>query len=288
MKTLKIASGIGDNLWMFQKLINTGEDFKIEVANDDPYQRVRVLFDILPKRCANSITYSNFSIEEALNNNKQKYVNKWNDIFDNEFYLTINHHLENGNRIELWLEDLPITFNMGNIFETSTYKKEVADLLSDNNKYIGLYTSSYSTNRHWGFWDENKWFELIKLLQSVYPFTFVLIGADYDIDLGNSIINLMNLHHIPYINTIGKKLNFVVEVIKKLSYGFYFPSGIGVLAASLYSPHTMFFPKHLELMQNTFQAPELIDSDIVKHCQYCEPEVIFNWWKNSYNGLKKI
>jgi hypothetical protein len=282
-RTIKCCTGIGDNLWVLQKLISANEKFNFSIAHDDPNKRAKVLFDMLPS-ITNSVTYNNFSTDDSLKNSIHFTKPNWKDISDQEFYLTINWHLESGKHITEFLPDLPMTYDMRKHFETSSYKKEVSQSLKDKKKkYIGIYMTSYSTQRHWNFWDANGWFDLISKLYSYNKdYVFVIIGASYDIDLAQDVMNLCTLKDIPFINTIGKNLSYVAEVMKKLHFGFYFPSGIGILAASLYSPNVMFFPKHLEHMMNTFQDPELIKDNKVKHCLFCSTEDIFNWYSNHY------
>lgn len=284
LRTIKTCTGIGDSLWMIQKLINSGEKFNLKIANEDPNKRAMGLFDLLPQLISNVEYDSSFNTEQALAQNIQRRINRFRDIKDQEFFLTINHHLESGQRIEFWLEDLITTLNMSTHFRTEQYVQEVSELLPNGQKYIGIYMSSYSTNRHWGFWNENEWFQLISKIHSLSPgeYNFVIIGAPYDLDLATSLIAKLTRYKVPFTNTIGKNLGIVVEIMKKLYYGFYFPSGIGILAASLFSPHTMFFPKHLEPMMNTFLALDLIETNKVKHCQFCTPDQIYQWWTEVY------
>jgi hypothetical protein len=282
-RTIKCCTGIGDNLWVLQKLINANEKFNFSIAQDDPYKRATVLFDMLPS-ITNRVTYDNFSTDDSLKKSIHFTKPNWKDIEDKEFYLTINWHLESGKHITEFLPDLPMSYNMTSYFETSAYKKEVSTVLKDKKKkYIGIYMTSYSTLRHWNFWDANGWFDLISKLNDYNKdYVFVIIGATYDLDLAQDVMNLCNTKNISYISTIGKNLSFVTEVMKKLHFGFYFPSGIGILAASLYSPNVMFFPNHLEPMMNTFQDPELIKDNKVKHCLFCSTQDIFDWYTNHY------
>jgi len=282
-RTIKCCTGIGDNLWVLQKLISTNEKFNFSIAQDDPYKRATVLFDMLPS-ITNRVTYDNFTTDDSLKQSIHFQKPNWKDITDKEFYLTINWHLESGKHITEFLPDLPMSYNMTPYFKTSSYKKEVSQILNgEDKKYIGIYMTSYSTLRHWGFWDSIGWFDLIsKLYNYNNNYVFVIIGASYDIDLAQDVMNLCDTKAIPYISTIGKNLSFVAETMKKLHFGFYFPSGIGILAASLYSPNVMFFPNHLEPMMNTFQDPELIKNNKIKHCLFCSTQDIFNWYVNHY------
>lgn len=292
LKKLRLCTGIGDNFWLFQKLINVGEPFDISFAGDCPYKRAAQLNDLLPQ-LFNSYKYEpSFNTGDVLAKNIQHALKNWADIYRDhaDFYIAPNYHLETGKRLEDFLPDLATSFDMRPHCRTDNFKPLAKLLLPNSNmKYIGIYMSGYSSSRHWGFWQADKWVKLCDMIHQTdkTKFTFVLIGAPYDLDLGTEVARELMNRNIPFVNTIGQTLPVVVEMMKLLFYGFYFPSGIGVLAASMYSPHTMFFPPHLNSMMDTFQAPELIANNEVKHALFCEPEEHFKWWVDVYKGLEK-
>lgn len=278
MRKIKVCAGIGDNIWLLQKLINSGEQFDFELPDGKP-QRGKQIFDLLPQ-VANSATYvPGLTYKKLADRNIQNTVPLWENVKLRSFYLSANTHLERGKRIEEFLPDLPTTFRIP--WNVQPHAK------LPTTKYIGIYGSSYSTSRSWGFWDANKWFELIKMIHKHDPqYTFILIGAEWDLDLVGDLVELIRANNfaprngnkrISYVNTVGSSLGSVIEVMHHLDYFFSFPSGLGILAPTVGCPVTMFYPKHLRLMMNAWASPEDIETGLYKGTQFCEPDAIFKW-----------
>lgn len=277
MRTIKVCPGIGDNIWLLQKLVNAGEKFNFQLPDGKP-QRGKQIFDLLPS-VASNCEYAKIKTNMVESNNIQNRHKNWRDIKAKDFYLSANKHLEVGRRIENYLPDLPTSYRID--WDTEQYTIQVANWLylwKSSKQFIGLYGSSYSTSRAWGFWDEYKWLELAKMVFKHNPDSvFVVIGADWDLDLGFNLIKLLEAEGLPFLKLIGEELGLVIEIMKRLKYFFAFPSGLGILAPTVGCPVTMFYPKHLNLMMNAWAAPEDIETGRYKGCQFCEPEAIFNW-----------
>lgn len=277
-----VPAGIGDNIWLLNKLINTGERFDFYLPDGRP-QRGHQIFHLLPM-VTNSVSYisgiGSYKKIKEQNIQAKPGRSNWADIVEGKFYLTANEWLEAGKRIEGFLPDLDMTYQMP--WQTDRHVETVDNIIrKDYGTYpvmIGIYTSAYDTVRSWGFWDEHKWLELIMKVREVYPWAvFVIIGADWDIDLNKNLMKLLEDKEIPYIKVIGEHLGVVVEFMKLLKYFFSFPSGLGILADSLNTPLTMFYPPHLEKMINAWAQPEHIKDGTYKGCLFCEPQQIFDW-----------
>lgn len=270
MRTITVPAGIGDNIWLLMKLINANEKFNFRLPDGFP-QRGKQIFDLLP-RVTNRCDYtSGLSYNKISDLNIQEWKRRWSEITEDGFCLSANKWLENGKRIERFLPDLTTAFKID--WETNC----VTDINS-NKPLIGIYGSSYSTSRQWGFWDAKKWMELINLIGKEY--TFVVIGADWDIDLGRDLIKILHERKFSYSNLMGGTLGSVIEVMKKLKMFFGFPSGLSILATTVDCPTVMFYPEHLKLMVNAWASPEDIDSGLYKGCLFCEPNEIYKWAKN--------
>jgi ADP-heptose:LPS heptosyltransferase len=280
-RIIKVCPGIGDNIWLLQKLINVNEQFDFQLPDGKP-QRGKQIFDLLPQvsaKCEYTKKVKTAAVEEG---NIQSCTPLWGDIKQDEFYLSANKHLEQGNRIEDFLPDLPTSFRIN--WDTERYELKALEMLQDKKQYIGLYGSSYKTSRTWGFWDEHKWLSLAKMVYQHNPnIVFVVIGADWDLDLGLNLIKLLEAEGMPYIKVIGEELGLVIEIMKLLTYFFSFPSGLGILAPTVGCPVTMFYPDgrngspDLSKMMNAWASPEDIESGQYKGCLFCEPEQIFEW-----------
>lgn len=276
-RQVKVCAGIGDNIWLLQKLINAKERFAFELPDGKP-QRGKQIFDLLPSVSASATYVPGLSYATVDENNIQKAYALFKDIPSStkDFFLTCNKHLEDGKRIEEFFPDLDTSFRID--WKTDQYKLNVDTNFPDHTKYIGIYTSSYSTLRNWGFWNERKWFDLIHMINKLDKgYVFVIIGAMWDIDVVRKLVQLLSAHKIKFINTVGEPLGSVIEIMKRLHYFFSFPSGLGILAPTVGCPVTMYYPEHLKLMMNAWADPKDISSGLYKGCQFCEPHQSYGW-----------
>jgi hypothetical protein len=285
MRTIKTCQGLGDAAWVLQKLINCGEQFNFQIHNSEP-RRGKQIFDLLPQVAASCTYVPNLQYRVVGPRNIQRQIPLWRQIKMQDFYLSANQHLEEGKRIESFLPDLPTSYELP--FQTQEWIGPVA-VDFPKGIYIGIYASAYSTARNWGFWDHSGWCELIKMLKGLIPEAiFVIIGAEWDAPLATNLITLLQASDIAHISTIGKPLGYVIELIKILSYGFYFPSGLGILSGLLHRPSVMFYPPALPRLATTWADPVIIEDGSFKECQFCSPEVIFKWCKEEYKLETKI
>jgi len=268
MRTIKVCAGIGDNIWLLQKLINSGEQFNFELPDGNP-QRGKQIFDLLPQ-VANSTTYVKGLSYRTLAAKTER--GNFSRIRSVSFYLSCNAHLESGKQLKDFLPDLPITYKLSWITEPQQMPA---------GKFIGIYGSAYSMQRAWkqyGAWGVDEWFELISLIYAKDPsYTFVIIGAEWDNDFATELMSKMD--GIPYINTIGEPITTFIHWVKLFHYAFYFPSGLPILSESVEgsSDCTMFYTKNISKIMGTWCDPERRVLGKFKECLFCPPSVIFQW-----------
>ena len=286
MRTIRTNPGIGDACFIFQKIINSGEKFNFQIHNGPP-QRGKQIFDLLPQLSASCEYVPGLPYSVVGPRNIQRTKKYWRLIQEQEFFLSANEWLEAGNRIETFLPDLPTSYSLP--FQTAEWE-EVVKTDFPGGPYIGIYASAYSTARAWGFWGASTgWYDLIWMMHEYIPeATFVQIGADWDIGVADEIRALMIQDHVPFISTIGKPLGYVIEMMKRLAYGFYFPSGLGILSGLLSRPSVMFYPPALPRLATTWADPQIIADQSFKECQFCGPGDIFRWVKDSYQLKNKL
>ena len=271
MRKIKVCPGIGDNIFLMQKLVNSGEKFDFRLSGGNP-RRGKPLFDMLPQ-VVNSAEYDDvWPYKMVKAGNVQRSHSLWSSIAKKEFFLSCNDHLERGFRIEKFLPDLPTSYRLDYDLSAATVE------LPEAGGLIGIYGSSYSTARAWGFWEAPGWYKLIEAINGLNKgYKFIIIGADFDTDMNDKLCGLLKLAKIPHINATGLPLVDTAVLLKKLHYFFAFPSGLPILANTLGVPCTMFYPRHLNLMMNAWASPEDIATGFYKGCQFCEPEKIFKW-----------
>lgn len=281
-RTINVPAGIGDSVWLMMKLINSGEKFNFLLPGGIP-RRGKQIFDLIPSLTKTANYDPDLYYPQIEKNNIQLRKQKWESITEPEFCLSANNWLEAGNHISEFFPDLATTYALP--WELGEFEplvqKDIEEVVSNNNHFmptfIGIYGSSYSTQRAWGFWEEKEWLELIKALFKLNPkFHFVMIGAQWDTDMASKLMKMMDIWYIPYFNTIGKPLGYVMELMKRLEFGFYFPSGLGILSGIAGHASMMWYPKFLKPMMHKFIWPDENDfhellmnqpKDVLAYCK---------------------
>jgi|SRR5882724_5686866 len=275
MRKIKVCPGIGDNIWLLQKLVNSGEQFAFELPDGKP-QRGKQIFDILP-RVAGVASYNPLvKTADVLKENIQMDYPMFRGIKADHFYLNCNTWLERGQRIDKFLPDLETSYRID--WDTEKYREQAEIIYPSDRKFIGIYTSSYGGAKAWKLWQEQEWFKLIaSLYHEDKGYEFVLIGAEWDLDLSTALAKVLQENKIPFINTVAmEELGAVVEIMKRLHYFFAFPSGLGILAPTVGCPVTMLYPDHLRLMVNAWADVADIDSGLYTGWVRPTPEQVFN------------
>lgn len=283
MRLIRTCAGIGDSIWLFMKLINANEKFDFQISGSKP-QRGKQIFDLLPS-VANSCVYvDGLRYENIRQTSKQFDGANFVDIQEKDFSLAANYHLEQGNRIENFLPDLKTSFQIS--WDTDNSGFSITDLPPAPG-YIGVYCSKYESNKAWGQWTERQWLDLIQKIHAEKSDTvFCIIGALFDIDLSGKLIALLRANNIPFHDTIGKPLAYVVELLKRLDYFIGFPSGLSILNETLGKKTFMFYPPHLEKMIDTWAEPDRILLDQYIGTLFCSPMEAFNIIANRTNILE--
>jgi ADP-heptose:LPS heptosyltransferase len=260
MKTFKVCTGIGDNIWLFQKLLNTEEKFKFLIPKNEP-QRGKQVFDLLPQ--VGTAEYANVSNNDAIEKTVSVNTNFAAIPPDRDYFLSFNKQLEDGLRIENIFPDLPTSYRIE--FETAQHSLTASKLLFGNYDYFGIYTSKHGNTINWKGWGLRDWLYYCTAMHKANEnFNFVIVGAEYDGDLSKDLARNLSNRNIPYTLLIGENLGLVIEIMKRLKFFTGFPSGLSVLANMVGCPSLMFYPKHLELMINAWAEPYDIKNGFYK------------------------
>lgn len=294
MRTIKVPAGIGDNIWLLQKLVHTGERFHFELPDGKP-QRGHQIFELLPEVAASYTYVPGLSYKILSTNNIQRFRKSWEQIDADNFYLSANEHLEKGHRLEKFLPDLPTAYRI-NWFTTYGDMKKAQNLLPWGTKekpakpdYIGIYCSSYAGSRNWGTWGRDEWVSLICEMKKRNPgFIFVIIGARWDADLTVDVMSGLEFEGVEYINTIGEPLPVVVEILKRLDYFIGFPSGLSILNETLGKRTFMFYAEQIKGIMGTWADPARIENKDCTEMLFCEPEEVVKYIFEDYKLLDKL
>lgn len=244
MITFNVPPGIGDAVFLFQKLIHTGQKFNFNICDSNP-RRGKQIFDLMPS-VVQSAKYKPLHLKNLLLTSVHFDVKFFERIKDNEVHnFSFNLSLDSGSHISNLLPDLQTTYKLLP-FETSQYKERA---FINHNNIIGVYCSAYKNNQNWGGWSVNNWLNICKMFYNYYDNNnkpiFVLLGADFDTDLTTNLKS--ELDKIGYENKLflGDDLGLVIEVIKQFNHFLAFPSGLPILAYTYNVPTTMLYPEKL-------------------------------------------
>lgn len=273
-KLITTCAGIGDKIWLLQKLVNQPDAHDWIIPAGQP-QRAHQLAPILPS-VIRSVTFKDDLGYKMIK--KYGYRGNWCNT-PQEFTLEANTHLEAGKRIESFLPDLATSYRIE--WKTTIEDKLGAGMLESAKPLIAIYTSAYQKDARWKGWEAKQWFEFIQLFPKGY--TFVIIGAKFDVGVADQLIPMLDNVSVPYVNTIGQPLGVVIEILKRCELFAGFPSGLSILNETLGAGKTlMFYCKHLEPMINTWADPERIEDGRYKGCLWCSPYKIFDWIKEKW------
>lgn len=288
VRRITMHPGLGDAIWTFQKLINQKEQLHIIMPDGQP-QRGHQLAELLPGLIAGHEYVPKLNYRKIKDQNIQNKKKRWEEIKENVFTLSANEHLEAGHRIEEFLPDLPTSYRL-DYTTTVMHKKTAAEILSNQNRrYIGIYTSAYSNSRNAGGWEMPEWFKLMRLLYSrCKDITFVIVGAPYDVGITEALIKELGEYNIPFIDTTGKGLPVVIELMKHFSYFVGFPSGLSIINETLGKDGVMFYMLKDKGIINGWAEKKRIEDGSIKECLFCKPEKIFDWIRLEYNLFQKL
>jgi ADP-heptose:LPS heptosyltransferase len=287
-RTIKVCAGIGDSIWILQKLVNSNEKFSFKIPDGSP-QRGKPLFDLLPQVAASAQYITGLSYMKVDKENIQNRRRNWHQINEKEFFLTANRHLESRMRIENFLPDLPTSYRLD--YNTTDQDAQTAGkiLFDGQKRYIGIYTSAYSNARNAGGWVLADWFKLIKLMSlKNKDLCFVIVGAPYDEGITEELMAEMRTNRISCVNTTGQPLSVVVELLKRFSYFIGFPSGLSIMNETLAKDGVMFYTPKDKGIINSWADKQRIMAGNIKECLFCDPAQIFDWIKSEYCLFEKL
>lgn len=277
MYTFKVPAGIGDFSWVYSKLVNFGQPFRLIVCGDQP-RRTLPFAEILP--AIKSAEYGPFSYWPIFETMKLGLPENTDmkSLEPGEYYIAANTWLEHANKLADFLPSLRTTYhykfkNLSPYCKADFWKHDFS-----GKRLIGVYTSKYANYcNDFKFWSEQEWVDFLTQLKNVVgECVFFFIGASFDNnDLGNVIAKRIQ-EFAQTVNLIGQThIGEVVALLKTLDYLVSFPSGIGVLGDVVNIPTMHFIPKARESLRNlvnTYADPVNVRSGKHINQLFCTPE----------------
>lgn len=286
-----VPSGIGDFSWSYSKLCNLSCVFDVEVAQTGGPIRLAPYTQILPK--VSTVTHRKMSWDQLrkIAIPSETTLEQLNSLRSaGPVFMETNSHLESNRHLKDWLPDLPIKHHYS--MKIPSNDAEAAAHLAPKNPFIAIFASSCGTSRAWNTWQQKEWVKLMSLIhQNVGDIRFVLIGAEWDKDLGLLIEREAKAAGLPFDNLVGEtSIGMCLQIITLSNYFIAFPSGLGILADVLCAPATMFYAHvgaHEGIIHN-WADPESIQSLRYYESMFIPPEQYAQWLLNTYKLKDKL
>ena len=289
-RTIKInvPTGIGDFSWVYSKLLALNIPMEVIVARGHP-PRLVPLAELLPGVCSMVVGDVGYEVIDKLKVDAKTTKRQLLDWPEGEVIpISANRHLEQGNRIETWLPELPVSHHYPiNIPQRHV---DTAEALLPKEDFVCIFAANKNTCEAWDGWMAPQWCEFMQSFRKrVGDLPFVLIGASWDIGLGSEIAHGAERAGVPLLDLTGRTvLGVSFHIVKRSKYFIAFPSGMAIYGHVLNHPTTMFYPDCLQGMIGTFDSPTARATNSFHETPFCTPSVLMDWLVDVYDIKNKI
>ena len=253
-----VPPGIGDSLWSITKVVAAKEKLgfhkiNIVIQNTDLNRSKEFMsrFTFI-----DSVSYEQYLIHPPNQCIDTDFTYKYVDSkqIDTDKYMMIaNGHLEKGLRLEDWLPEFDIDFDIADKFQ---FKKSdiqfVLNLMSQIDKpycvfYIGpLNGNTIDGHNRNSLWTLKNWTDLGNLIHNELKLDIVVVGAPYDKSYSDMFFMQLNeserKYFYDYVGQTG--VGDVYAVTKASKFVISYQSGIGIFSAYMGVPSTVFWRPH--------------------------------------------
>lgn len=297
-------SGIGDISWVYSKIRHLpamiGKQVLLSVSGRDKPNRGGDFIQLLP-----DVRWGGYLDDrESWQVISQCWPPDWMDhwgvgCFHHDFPQNIspNIFLEMGGKLKDWMPKLPTDYHYA--INTDEYRAE-ADKLLDMQKapFICVYVSNRSKETQktggWFLWDSTEWVDFLVCIlntEIAKNATLVMLGAEYDTDKTMEVAEgLFKRAAVVPVVVLGKPLGLALEVMRRCHYGFWYPSGLGILGNVLRVSGVMLLPWILKGLEEAYADP--VDIGLQKYRAWADPSPadVLDWFlrRGQYHGFPAV
>jgi len=282
-----LPQGIGDSVWALHKLQSVSNkigDGRIDVYLNcsDVNQPIQVRALDFVKRF--DFVDNSFMLQMSIHPNtpvddlgRYNYIQSGlTPLFGHMFYVLMpNGHLERGMRLENWLPDFEINWNLMDHFQISDEEKKAGDeLKKEMGEYAVFYLGPLEGNLYCGhnrgpMWKPEEWVDLGEKLHKEMGLNIVVVGAPYDdMYYATSVEPLLAKRKIDYwADLIGRTgIGELYSITSKSRFVISYQSGVGIVSSYLGIPTGIFWrPKGNSLNPDMYISfEETMASDWVR------------------------
>lgn len=240
-----VPAGLGDILWVYQKLNAQPFDLHFVIAPDGRLKRGLNFCKLLPR--VTSAEYGSAVLWEKVvgaGDMPRRFADIPDDGTPQVF--SANKHLELGYRLETLCPDLPTDF-FPDLDIGDEARARAAELLPAGPRYVAVYCSACETIRRWEGWTVYEWAEFCAWLTRAFPNAMpVLVGSWWDKDMNEGVTHLFENLRLPHINLCAKTdCRLLAAVLERCCFNIGLASGVNILATAMKIPTVMLYPPHL-------------------------------------------
>lgn len=290
-----VPPGIGDFSWLYSKIRHlremTGREVLIYSPEETP-RRVNDLVPLLP-----DVKWGGFLRDRhGWDTISQCLPFDWPESMGLGLFcdkpvqnLSANIWLELGRPLAEFMPKLPTDYHYP-LDIPAADEERADDLLGERDgPLVAVYVSNREKERHpdWALWDAKRWTDTCQQVSKLLPgASFAVLGADYDLDKSEQVIDLLRGRSLNVVPVLGERLGVALSVLKRSSLGFFYPSGLGVLAHVLRKPGAMLLPGFLTGLTESWLDPADVKSGKFKCFPAGTPEEVLAWFAQT--GRKHV
>ncbi len=297
-------SGIGDISWVYSKIRHLpallGRKVILSVSGKDKPNRGGDFIQLLPDVHWGGYLDDRESWQVISQCWPADWVDHWGvGCFCHDFVQNVspNIHLEMGGKLQNWMPKLPTDYHYG--IDTGKHKEEADAMLKDvKSPMICVYVSNRGKDQQkmggWFLWSTEEWVDFLWAVMNTEKCkkaSLIFLGADYDSDKTWEVANgLFKKTAIMPTVVLGKPLGLALEIMRRCHYGFWYPSGLGILGNVLRVPGVMLLPWILKGLENAYADPHDIAWSQYRAWADPSPAEVLDWFirRGQYHGLPAV
>ncbi len=297
-----VPMGIGDVSWVYSKIRHlksmTGRETILYCPAADAPKRGGDLIELLPDVHWGGYIGDEDSqsvLSQSLPANWPAKMGTW-EFLGSKYRrrLAANMHLESGRKLDEWLPCLPTDYHY-TIGIPGGCLSEADDVMKHSGpRPIAVYISGRDKDEAiaggWSLWKEQEWIDFLVDVANTPEAsgaTFVFIGAEYDRDKTEAVASAIEDAGHGVRRVISRPLGVALECLRRCSYSFCYPSGIGILANVLRVPGVMLLPWSLADLAETYADPCDIAARRYRAWPDPKPDEVLDWClRSSWPGLE--
>ena len=257
-----LPTGIGDSCWALMKIqsvrdkLSPGNPIHVSLVGSEDSKDSRALDFVRRFSFVNSADMRPYSIHGGSlfrSDGTYNYVSDGWYEFDSERYCVLipNAALERGERLESWLPQYPIDWNIFRKFYIATDEYSLADGLLHRGSYAVFYPGPLHGNTIDGhnrnaIWKPHDWVELGRRIHEQLGLHIVVVGAPYDATYFDYLVGPElngDLDH--WTNLIGRtNLGQLYAVTSRAKFVVSYQAGVGIVSTYLGTPTAIFWRPH--------------------------------------------